>query len=250
MSSPAEQYDRIERYLQGVMSPGELDEFQQKLNTDPQLASAVSLHRELAETLAGDRIHQFRKTLKEVDARWKPTPGGRWLKVLKRPPNLAIAASLLLLIGFFGWWTLRSPGHAELASRYFEQLPVQAFMNLSSDAAQEIRKAAHEAYIAEDYQLAAEKFGALADLAPESSAHRLYLGISQLGADRADEAARILQPLAEGDDQSVQEEAAWYLSLALLAMDDADAARTYLQQLVESDAYRSESARELINALE
>ncbi|PHN07969.1 tetratricopeptide repeat protein [Flavilitoribacter nigricans] len=249
MSSLAEQYDRIERYLQGAMTPGEMDEFNQKLNNDPELASAVTLHQELAETLAGDRIHQFRKTLQEVNANWKPATGGRWLRVLKSPQNLAIAASLLLLIGFFGWWSFQTPSGAELASENFEQLPVQAFMSLDSGDAQVIRKSANQAYIAGEYEAAAEQFEALTELAPGELSYQLYLGVSQVGANAAADAVNTLKPLADGTDQSVKSEAAWYLALAYLQMEEKTAARPYLDQLVRTGGFGADDAEKLINML-
>ena len=250
MSPLAEQYERIERYLQGAMTPGELDAFQQKISTDPELASAVNLHQELAQTLAGERIHQFRKTLKEVDASWKPATGVKWLRVLRNPQNLAIAASLLLLIGFFGWWALQSPTPTELAARNFEQLPVQAFMGLDSNAAQLTRKEAHQAYIAEEYQVAIEKFSELTQLEPDELSYQLYLGVSQVGIQASADAVASLQPLAESEDQSVREEAAWYLALAYLQMDNAAAASPYLEQLVHSGGYRSGRAEQLLEVLQ
>jgi hypothetical protein len=250
MSPLAEQYERIERYLQGAMTPRELDAFQQKLQTDPELASAVNLHQELTETLAGERIHQFRKTLKAVDANWKPATGGTWLRILKSPQHLAIAASLLLLIGFFGWWALQTPGNTELAAQNFEQLPVQAFMSLDSNAAQLTRKEAHQAYIAENYPLAIEKFRALTQLVPEELSYQLYMGVSQVGAEASAAAVASLRPLAESDDPSVREEAAWYLALAHLQMDDATAAGPYLEQLVRSGGYRSGRAEQLLEVIQ
>lgn len=249
MASLAEQYERIERYLQGGMTPGERNAFQQKLDTDPELASAVNLHQELTETLAGERIHKFRKTLKEVDANWKPATGGKWLRILKRPQNLAIAASLLLLIGFFGWWRLQTPSNLELVAQHFEQLPVLASMGLDSEGAQLLRKEAHQAYIDEDYALAIEKFQELSRLAPEDLSCQLYLGISQLGVERAKDASTTLKILADGNDQSVNQEAAWYLALAYLQLDDGEAAKIYLQRLVQNQGYQAEKAQDLINVL-
>ena len=72
-----------------------------------RVAAAVAEHREISETLAGENIHQFRQTLKEVDANWKFFSGGGLLRFLRSPRNLSIAASLLLLVGFFAVCSLR-----------------------------------------------------------------------------------------------------------------------------------------------
>lgn len=246
MSHSAEQYDRIERFLEGAMTPGELDAFRQKLNTDPELASSVTLHRELAETLAGERIHQFRETVKKVDAKWKPSKGKKWLKILKRPQNLAIAASLLLLIGFFGWWALQSPPNPEIASEYFDQLPLHTLMSPDSNEEQTLRSEAHQAYINKDYSVAGQKFQNLAQLHSDDLNYRLYLGISQLGSQQAAAAITTLQPLAESEDGTVNLEATWYLALAYLQMDQGEDAKPYLERLVQNGTFRAGEAEKIL----
>lgn len=249
MSHSAEQYDRIERFLEGAMTPGELDEFQQKLNTDPELASSVILHRELAETLAGNRIHQFRETVKEVNAKWRPAKGRKWLRVLKSPQNLAVAASLLLLIGFFGWWALQSPPNPEIASEYFDQLPLHTLMSPDSNEEQALRSEANQAYINKDYSIAGEKFQSLAQLNPDDRNYQLYLGISQLGSQQAAAAVTTLQPLAESEDGTVNLEATWYLALAYLQMDQAEDAKPYLERLVQNGTFRAVEAERILGIM-
>lgn len=250
MPSSIEQYDRIERYLDGVMPPGELKAFTQELATDPDLASAVALHRELAETLAGDQIHQFRQTLKEVDAKWKPRSGGNWLRIVRSPRMLSFAASLLLLIGIFTWLIWPNPTFSELAVDNFEQLPLETQMSIDRNDIDEIRKQAHEAYFAEDYDLATDKFLALSERVPDDLSYQLYLGISQFGADEVETAITTLKPLAESNDQSLKGEATWYLALAYLKMDNGSAAGKYLEQLVQTKGYKWERATEIINAMD
>lgn len=248
--SLAEQYDRIERYLQGAMPPGELDEFTQKIAADAELAAAVDLHREVAETLAGEQIHQFRETLKQVDSNWKYSAGGNWLRVLRSPQNLAIAASLLLLIGFFSWLALQEPVYPEIASSNFEQLPLQTQMGSNTSDAQVLRNEANRAYITEDYDLAAEKFRTLSGKVPSDQNYRLYQGISEIGSEQLEAAITTLKPLADGNDQSVRGEAAWYLALAYLKLDDSSAARPYLEKLSESKGFRWEQAQSIINMMD
>lgn len=249
MSSLAEQYDRIERYLQGVMTPGELDEFTQKLSTDPELAKAVDLHRELAETLAGDKIHQLRQTLQDVDANWRDSSGGL-LRFMRNPRMLALAASFLLLVGFFAWFSLQGPNLQEMADNNFEPLALQTQMgNYGDDDIPKIRNQANQAYVERDYARAAELFAELAELEPYNLNNRLYAGICRLGNRQPDEAILTLQPLADGKDKNVQSEASWYLALAFMKTGNVASTKTYLDKVVEGKGYNWQKAAGILRNL-
>ncbi|MCB0633516.1 MAG: hypothetical protein R2824_21075 [Saprospiraceae bacterium] len=250
MSSTAEEYNRIERYLQGAMLPGELDEFNEKLANDPQLAASVSLHRELAETLAGEGVHQFRRVLQRVDAEWKFKSGGSFLRIVKSPRILAIAASMLLLIGFFAWLGLQGPSPEALAMDSFEQLPLETQMSSYEDEIIPLRNQASQAYIGKDYAEAARLFLELARLEPANTNHKLLAGISQLGAQQAETAIGTLRPLADGSDEQVNMEASWYLALAFLQAGETTSAQTYLNKVAANQGFNAAKAAELLKALE
>lgn len=250
MSSTAEDYDRIERYLQGGLLPGELEKFNEKLANDPQLAAQVSLHRELDETLAGEGIHHFRRVLQQVDANWKLKSGGNFLRLVKSPGVLAVAASLLLLIGFFGWWALQSPSSAALATANFEQLPLETQMSSYDDQLISLRNRANQAYINANYSEAVPLFEELARLEPNNLNHKLLIGVSQVGSEQAQAAINALRPLADGDDDRVRIEASWYIALALLQAGETSSAQNYLQTVADNQGFNARKASELLMELE
>lgn len=250
MSSLAEQYDRIERYLHGAMTPGELDEFTKQLSKDPELAKAVELHRELGETLAGEGVHQLRQTLQQVNSQWKNNSGGGFLRILKSPRVMAIAASLLLLIGFFAWYGHQGPSLESLADANFAPLPLQTQMGSYEDEdIPKIRNEANQAYIARNYAKAAELFEELARLEPFNLNNQLFAGICRLGNRQPDEAIAALQPLADGDDQHVQSEASWYLALAFMKTGNLPSTRSYLSKVVEVKGYSWQKAAGILRNL-
>lgn len=245
----AEQYDRIERYLQGALTPKELEEFNKDLSTDAQLVAAVAEHRELAETLAGEGIHKFRQTLKEVDADWKYFSGGGFLRLLRSPRNLSIAASLLFLLGFFAWLGLQGPNHPEIATANFEQLPLQLEMGSYEGNTPQIRNQAHQAYIEKDYAAATDLFLELTKREPFNLNNQLYAGISQLGNDQVQAAVTTLKVLADGADEKLKPQASWYLALAYLKLEDSDSAKNYLNQVIQAKGFNWERAEALLKSL-
>ena len=88
--------ERIERYLNGKLSSQEKTAFENNLAQDADLKREVTLQQELANTLKGEKIHQFRNVLQEVDANWKPEQGR--VRRLNIPRLSAIAAAFLVLI--------------------------------------------------------------------------------------------------------------------------------------------------------
>ncbi len=66
-----QKYDLIERYLDQQLSASERSDFERKLENDPALREELELHQQLAETLGGTEVHQFRAELKAINQRWQ-----------------------------------------------------------------------------------------------------------------------------------------------------------------------------------
>lgn len=99
-------YNRIERYLLGQMSPQERASFESELECDPVLAEQLAVQRrehEAMEVLVQDRLREQLKRWGEQYPLHVPVP---WYQ---KTTFWLVAASLLLLLGFFyfAWPALR-----------------------------------------------------------------------------------------------------------------------------------------------
>ncbi len=63
-----EQYDKIEKYLDGELSGEELQRFEKRLQEDPEFAQEVALHRRLHQVLGNAGEWQLRQNLEAIGA--------------------------------------------------------------------------------------------------------------------------------------------------------------------------------------
>ncbi len=114
------QYEQIEAYLAGTLSPEEHQRFEEAIRQDPVLAREVGLHRQLQEMIGDKEYMAFRSTLSRVGADYRkegqsPSSPWRWLWLL-------IPAGLALI-----WWILSSaPEPAIPASKTVSPAPAPA----------------------------------------------------------------------------------------------------------------------------
>ncbi|MEL6923564.1 MAG: hypothetical protein AAFO94_05900, partial [Bacteroidota bacterium] len=209
--SPEEKYNNIERYLDGELNQTEQQQFEQALQSDTALREELDLHRELSETLRGERIHALRNVLKKTDASWQmpavaPTSesGSGQAKVVRRPFRrwvAAAAAAVVLLMATLFWWSNDGAGPRELYAANFESYPM-TLNQRSTDANNDTQIQLNEAiaaYDQGDYASAEAGFADLAKAEPNNMAYQFYRAISQLGAGQGRLAATGLASIANSD---------------------------------------------------
>jgi cytochrome c-type biogenesis protein CcmH/NrfG len=146
--------------------------------------------------------------------------------------------------------SLQGPSVQALAMENFEQLPLQTQMSSYDDEMIPLRNQANQAYIEKNYPEAIRLFQELARREPNNLNHRLLAGISQVGDQQAEAAITILRPLADGSNEQVTIEAAWYLALAYLLQEKTASAKTYLDKVAANQGFNAAKAAELLQELE
>ena len=111
-----ETYEKIERYIDGILAGSELVDFEKQLRENPQFAAEVELHRKLHREIGDTKKMQLRGILedigKDIEGSDKPDSGSgksglsNWLLGL---------GGLVVLVGL-GW--MFSRGEAEKKSEY------------------------------------------------------------------------------------------------------------------------------------
>ena len=66
-----EKYSLIEKFLSKKLEGAELENFEAQLQRDPGLKAELDLHRQLSETLKGEKVHELRNVLNEVNENWE-----------------------------------------------------------------------------------------------------------------------------------------------------------------------------------
>ncbi|MBK9018354.1 MAG: hypothetical protein IPM82_32300 [Saprospiraceae bacterium] len=97
-----ETYEQIEMYLLGKLSGPDLQAFEQRLASEPDLAKEVSLQREVFDAIRLEgKATAFRRQLESIEKKMAPDVPARRIVPIRR--WLALAAGLALLV-VAGWW--------------------------------------------------------------------------------------------------------------------------------------------------
>jgi len=250
-------YDLIEKYLAGEMSETERGDFENQLNSDSSLREELNLHRQVSETLKGEKVHQLRDVLKDVDKKWQAPSEEKEAKVIGFPfrKMLSIAAAILVLVvAYFVISPNLNNAQENLFASNFE--PYKMVLNQRSlvpnPETEWMRPAVNKAisaYNAKDYAEASKLFQNLSTKTPDANAFQIYAAISELSLGHSDKAIAILEKLVEIAPPLFIEQSRWYLSLAYLQKEDYAAAKSQLQQ-IKSGAFKYAEAQKMLKSLQ
>jgi hypothetical protein len=235
---------------------------------DPFGESAARGRRELespevaAELLAGIEA-RLEATYGGASTGAPPAKAGK-AKVRSLGKWYAMAAALLLLVVLGAWWINQSTAfdaetvYAESFTPYANDLSDRTMGGETVDSLRnEALQTALLAYDRRDYPAAAAAFVAYRTAVPEgpapasspnSAAISLYHGISLLGAEEAEEAASVLEPITQ--DTTYGLPAKWYLALAYLRAEQFENCREILEPLSRrNDTPFANKAADLLKTL-
>lgn len=212
-----EQYHRIERYLNGLMSPAEVEAFELDLQSDRSLREEFELHRDLHSTLGDEEERTFRRKLQLTSGQWHQQQT-RATSRSSRPvwAIISIAAMLLIVFGIFTWFN-KEQTDGDLFAENFQ--PYTMILNEraapgSDESSRKLREAIKH-YTAGEFEEAAAAFQQLRRDGMNEVSIRFYEGVSLLASDQPAEAAGMFRDLKEEDGHLLNEQSTWYLGLAL-----------------------------------
>lgn len=263
----AEKYDRIERYLDGTLDGEALLDFEKKLNTDSALKQELELHRQIAETLKGEKVHELRGVLKNVDQQWKiqiqtqtqtktqtkTQTQTKTAKIFNIRRVMMVAASILLIVFMAQYWfSNNSMTNQQLFANHFE--PYQMILNQRTQApadpavGENINEAV-TAYLNKDYEAASTAFQQLENNSPDAIAFRFYSAISELALGHSNKTITELEEILKDAPPILIEQCNWYLALAYLQEGNRGKAKSILEG-IKSGGYQYEEAREILGWLD
>lgn len=247
-------YERIEKYLDGRLSSEEKEVFENELETNTLLRDEVKLHREVAETLRGEKIHEFRDVLKKVDSEWNRGQSQKKNIIFsirfKRMAALAATILLLVVVSYPFIFQDKDVSNEALFADNFE--PYKMILNQRSisdnDAEVALLNQAIVAYEGKNYGEASSAFQQLQTNNTNLIALRFYTGLSELGAENTATSIDIFKEILATRDHLFIEQSRWYLSLAYLQKGDRETAKLELEKIVEG-AFKYDEAKEILNVM-
>ncbi len=111
-------YELIEQYLDGTLSVEALATFEKRLQTEPELAKEVTLHRKLQEELGNAQKRQLRSKLDVLRKEFTPSENETKIVSINQTRRLrlliSVAASILVLVFAIWFFFFKTPEKQEI----------------------------------------------------------------------------------------------------------------------------------------
>ena len=229
MSLYNDNFDKIEAYLFGKMSPADREAFEQALAQDEELAAELAVHQLehrsmelLSRQALRDNLNIWKAEKKmEFAASIKQEAKIVSFSQRRRFFQIAAAASVLLLAGFFIWnWQKGTPDNQALASEFFDasSLGSRSKGTGTGNEPSELAPGLN-ALLEGDYTAAVSFFNAVTDSTYLDQAMLLKGEALFHQKDYSNAIVVYQQVITRSKDQLAVQEAEWYLLLTWLATD-------------------------------
>ncbi|MCX7547818.1 hypothetical protein OS188_07625 [Xanthomarina sp. F1114] len=234
--------DLLYHYFSNSLTAEQEALFQNLLETDPDFKAQFKLEEDLQKAIKSTHTDRLKKKLQGFENQLdKPKT------TIFNHRNLAIAASIALLIGWFGYNTLFNTNYNSLYDTNFSAYPNTVYTITRSDDAKSIEREAFVAYETKNYQIAIEKFDAIPKEAKENYIN-FYKAQAFLGLNNSEEAKNLFAQVVQ-ENQGFEAESTWYLALIAVKAQDKDLAKTYLEDLITNYTYNKDKAEKLLKEL-
>jgi tetratricopeptide (TPR) repeat protein len=241
-----EKVKKIEEYLDGSMTTGEREKFEEATRKDAQLRDEVQFYREVNEAIMEQDVINFRHTIKGVIDQGESTP-------LRSPKNiftlfrLPIAATIVLLLGLSIWHIiLKDPG------KIYDQNYAPYQSDISTRSVKQSNQKIDIAYLLYqegDYEASYEILKNYLARNFDNPTARFYFGLNAIELNHPLIAIEELEKVANDETTPFSLHAKWYLALIHIELNQTEQAKHYLEELVVDKNMYSDRAEKIIRKL-
>lgn len=230
--------DRIEKYEAGIMDAAERAAFESELASNAELRQAHALFLQTNAVIEQGIENNLRSQLQDWAKEEAKPAAGKVVSMSATWVRLAAAASVALLLGWFGWqWVGTQYSDQALFASHYEKPVDQAFR---AGNAQHPFQKGFEAMQTGDLKAAVSFFTSITSDNERYDEAQYYLGHSYLQLKAYDDALAAFTTCANGQDIRFKEKAEWNLMLTYLEVGMTnDAAFTNLLAKMTGDANHS-----------
>ncbi len=233
-------YEQIQSYLDGSLSATDRQVFEQELTQDPDLKADLDLHllsNDAIELVIEDSLREDLKQLHQESKKVKePTKKGKVVGLRRRMISLSIAASILLVVGFFAAnYQANQYDNQSIAGALYED---DLLTRVRGSNSASLLQQGMDLYTQGNYPASIEFFDQVEDPnlqaeADYATGHAHY----NIGAFPA-AAENFAAAIDSGDPRFVEKSELYYL-LSALAADQTDANRfnEVLNQMLENEEH-------------
>lgn len=233
-------YEQIQSYLDGSLSTTDRQAFEQELTQDPDLQADLDLHllsNDAIELVIEDSLRDDLKQLHQESQKVKqPAKKGKVVGLRRRMVSLSIAASILLVVGFFAAnYQANQYDNQSIAGALYEN---DLLTRVRGSNSASLLQQGMDLYTQENYPAAIEFFDQVEDsnLKAEAdyAAGHAHYNLGEFPAAAENFAAAI-----DSEDPRFVEKSELHYLLSALAADQTDANRfnEVLNQMLENEEH-------------
>jgi tetratricopeptide (TPR) repeat protein len=242
-----DQFDHIEEYLRGELSPEEQASFESSLEEDSELREKVEIHRKIRNGIEMGFNKELKDLLIEEESKLPRPKDNDTNRIRTLYPIIGVAAAIsLLIIAFF---TLRTENvdNSELFAEYYQPYPnVEAPISRSEDN----ESNPYALYEKGAYAEALNQFSEIQSINFDEPAIIFYAAICQLELGLTDDSISSFKQLLELEANKYTRPAKWYLALVYLKSDQSSQAISYLNELTTFDDVYAKRAIQILSEVE
>lgn len=233
-------------YIEKSMTEIELESFENRLKTDRAFADAFEEFKEIYQVLENQFSSEretFIKSVKKADSEYKlesnsESSSSRVFPL--KPWQMGIAASILLVIGFYFFSNIGKPSYTEYAN------PGEIVLTVRSESQTDFKNA-EASFNSRDFSKSISYFDILLEKSPENVEIQFYKAIALVETDQFDKANSLLKSISEGN-SAYAHKAIYWRALNMLKQNKFKEAKTILQG-IPSSSPEYQKANKLLSKL-
>lgn len=216
--------------------------FQKLLETDPTFKAEFEQEFNLKKAIQSFESEKLKAKLQgfEREITSKKTPNFNYR-------YLAVAASIVLLLGWFGYNSFFGTNYSNLYADNFNEYPNTVYTITRGDDENTIEREAFVAYETKNYQVAIEKFDAISDVS-EKKYIPFYKAQAYLAMENTTNAKTLFTEVVKNNTEFIAE-STWYLALIAIKEENKVEAKMYLEKLIANYNYNTAKAERLLEKL-
>lgn len=235
-------FDEIDKYFSGEMSPEEKEVFEIRLKEDKELKVNVSEYNDIKKAI------KHRDTLKFVSMAMEDLEKRQQSPVRRLVSNPAIraAAIIVVLLGLafvIYWMVNKQDQDTKTLAFYFTPEQIDYTFRGENDDIDQILTRGSKLFNGERYQEALEQFSIVVDQDPGHIQAKYYLGLTNLYAEKYSLALPLLLEVAQSGDMNYSSGAKWHLCWNYIKTGEKLKALELLQELKSNDYYKDEAEK-------
>ncbi|MBQ0734341.1 hypothetical protein [Aquimarina celericrescens] len=244
MERTPEIFEKIEAYLNNMLSQDEVLAFEKEMANNIELQNEVEKHRSLHQTLSDQDTLAFKEKLVTISKKIKKEEKHSVSRSFFSS-NWRIAASIAIILGIgsFFWYTFNSQNRTqELYAAYYQPFPAEDITRGETNIdLQEVLKS----YTNQEYKKVIEALERQPNI---NDQYKLYLGNSYINIDLEQKAIHQFNNISR--DSRYYENSRWYLSLTYLKLAKIKKITPLLDEIIQYDGIYKNDAIRLKNALQ